>query len=124
MQKNGFLIKKINQTNTEKIILFLSPIQYSINKLLIDALRFLFLDCIILMPFSWIARVYVQETLEPVKENINTMNYFIHDAGHELKTPLAILSGNLQFMRDFKEQNMELIEENIKVIKDMNSSIE
>ncbi len=70
------------------------------------------------------AKIYVRETLDPVRKNIDTMNHFVNDAGHELKTPIAILSGNLQFMRDFKEYDQKLIEENLQVINTMNDSIE
>lgn len=86
--------------------------------------RFLLLDLLILIPFYFMARIYVRETLEPVKENLDTMTHFVHDAGHELKTPLAIISGNLQFIRDSKKSDPELIIESLSTIDGMNDSIE
>lgn len=36
------------------------------------------------------------------------MEAFIHDAGHELKTPLAIANGNLQLLSKIHKENEEL----------------
>jgi signal transduction histidine kinase len=47
------------------------------------------------------------------------MSHFIHDAGHELKTPLAIVSGNLQILRDSKVPDKDIIEESIATIHSM-----
>jgi signal transduction histidine kinase len=71
------------------------------------------MDGIILLPFFFMGRFFVRETLKPIGDNIDAMNHFIHDAGHELKTPLAIMSGNLQLLRDTKTKDMTLIEESI-----------
>jgi signal transduction histidine kinase len=51
------------------------------------------------------------------------MNHFIHDAGHELKTPLAIVSGNLQLLRDSKKVEPSLIDESISTIMSMTGSL-
>lgn len=69
-------------------------------------------------------RFFVRKTLEPVEENIEAMSHFIHDAGHELKTPLAIISGNLQIMRDTNNTNRDLIEESIYTIHAMSDSLD
>lgn len=42
------------------------------------------------------------------------MTHFVHDAGHELKTPLAIISGNLQILRDSPRPDYELVDESLK----------
>lgn len=36
------------------------------------------------------------------------MEAFIHDAGHELKTPLAIANGNLQLLSKTYQENEEI----------------
>lgn len=69
-------------------------------------------------------RNYVRKILTPVKENIDTMSHFVHDAGHELKTPIAIISGNLQIMRENPKVDYELIEESLETIHTMNESIQ
>jgi signal transduction histidine kinase len=89
-----------------------------------DIVRFIIIDIFLLFPFYFIGRYAVGRTLEPVAENIDTMSHFIHDAGHELKTPLAIVSGNLQILRDSKKPDLEIIEESISTIYSMGDSID
>lgn len=117
-------VRKVWDRTGEKILLFVAPTNYSVDGLIQDMLRFLIMDLIILIPFFFVARLYVRETLEPVRENMDTMTHFVHDAGHELKTPIAIVSGNLQFIRDTNTHNPELITESLRVIDDMNDSIQ
>ena len=89
-----------------------------------DIVRFIVIDILLLLPFYFIGRYAVGRTLEPVAENIDTMSHFIHDAGHELKTPLAIVSGNLQILRDSKKNDTEIIEESIATIYSMSDSLD
>ncbi len=51
------------------------------------------------------------------------MNHFIHDAGHELKTPIAVISGNLQVLRDIKVKDMNLILESITTLHSMSDTL-
>lgn len=69
-------------------------------------------------------RYFVRETLKPVDDNLDTMHHFIHDAGHELKTPLAIISGNLQILRDMKNPDPSLVTESIGTILSMKDSLD
>jgi len=118
------LLRKMAQTETGEVLLFLAPTNYDINGLMRDMFRFFLLDLLILMPFWWMARTYVRETLEPVRENLDTMTHFVHDAGHELKTPIAILSGYLQLMRDSKNPDPTLIEDSLRTVDGMDDSIQ
>lgn len=53
------------------------------------------------------------------------MQHFIHDAGHELKTPLAIVSGNLQIIRDTEPlKDPSLIHDSISAISLMASNLD
>ena len=97
---------------------------YPLEDLLRDILRFLILDTLIIVPFYFMGRYFVRKTLEPVAENIDTMSHFIHNAGHELKTPLAIISGNLQILRESKHEETELINESIDTIHAMSDSLD
>lgn len=108
--------------NHETLYFFSSAIDKSI--IFRDALRFLVLDLLLLIPVYLFATWYVRRVLRPVQENIDTMTHFVHDAGHELKTPLAIISGNLQIMRDSDHVEYDLIEENLATIDVMNESIQ
>jgi two-component system, OmpR family, sensor histidine kinase CiaH len=79
---------------------------------------------LLIVPFYCIGRYYVGRTLEPVADNIDTMSHFVHDAGHELKTPLAIISGNLQILRDSKVSDKNLIEGSLATIHSMADSLD
>ena len=52
------------------------------------------------------------------------MSHFVHDAGHELKTPLAIVSGNLQILRDMKGKDAELISGSISTVSALAASLD
>jgi his kinase A (phosphoacceptor) domain len=47
------------------------------------------------------------------------MKNFIHNAGHELKTPIAVIDSNIQLLRDMKTYDdsmmLELKEEVLKL---------
>jgi signal transduction histidine kinase len=68
-------------------------------------------------------RYFVRETLRPVGENMDAMSHFVHDAGHELRTPLAIVSGNLQVLRDMRGKDLELIDTSINTVNSMADSL-
>ena len=104
--------------------IFFKKSGYPIDDILRDAVRFLLINISLIIPFYFIGRYFVRRTLVPVAENIDTMSHFIHDAGHELKTPLAIISGNLQILRDSKKNDTEIIEESISTIYSMSDSLD
>lgn len=52
------------------------------------------------------------------------MDAFIHNAGHELKTPLAVMRGNLQVMQAEKNFDEDLLKKSISQIDHMNTLIE
>jgi his kinase A (phosphoacceptor) domain len=50
---------------------------------------------------------------------MSDMKNFIHNAGHELKTPIAVIDSNIQLLRDMKTYDdsmmLELKEEVLKL---------
>lgn len=118
------LRKKQLIEDKEYSVIFFKKSGYPLDDIMRDIIRFLIIDILLLLPFYFIGRYYVGRTLEPVAENIDTMSHFIHDAGHELKTPLAIVSGNLQILRDSKVADKDLIEESITTIHSMADSLD
>jgi signal transduction histidine kinase len=67
----------------------------------------------------------VKITLKPVADNIIEMDNFVHNAGHELKTPISVVSSNLQLMKQLKQaDNVEMINENIAELTHMDKLIE
>ncbi len=120
----GLLIRKVPDSNNPGYFkIYMGKRGYPLEDLLRDILRFLAMNTIIVLPFYFMARYFVRKTLEPVEENMNAMSHFIHDAGHELKTPLAIISGNLQILRDSKKPEKDLIENSIATISSMSDSL-
>jgi len=61
----------------------------------------------------------ISRNLKYVEENLKDMDDFVHNAGHELKTPLAVISSNLQLALktwDFKELSEESLNEVQKTV--------
>jgi len=118
---SGTLLLKKRQKigNEDYTVLFFKKSIYQRDGIARDILRFLVMNIFLILPFYFIGQYYVGRILRPVAENINNMSHFIHDAGHELKTPLAIISGNLQILRDSKIPNKDIIEESISTIRSM-----
>ncbi len=103
---------------------FIRKSGYPIDDILRDIFRFMMMNIFILFPFWFLGRHFVREILKPIGTNMDVMSQFIHDAGHELKTPLAIISGNLQILRDMKSKDTELIDTSISTIYSMSNSID
>lgn len=122
---DDLLLRKVSSgSGQEQFTIFFRRSWYPLEDIFRDILRFLAMDFAILIPFYFMGRYLIRETLAPVEANMNTMSHFVHDAGHELKTPLAIVSGNLQILRDSKNPEKGLIEENIATILSMSNSLD
>ena len=67
---------------------------------------------------------FVQRALKPVEENLQDMSDFIHNAGHELKTPLAVMRWNLQIMQAEGKLDEELLKKSILQVDHINLLIE
>jgi len=52
------------------------------------------------------------------------MKHFIHNAEHELKTPIAVIDSDLQLMEEMKNYDALMITEMRKEVKKLNSLIE
>lgn len=57
--------------------------------------------CIILVPVWWLCK----QALKPVEEAMEKQKQFITDAGHELKTPIAIISADAEVMELCQGEN-------------------
>jgi signal transduction histidine kinase len=122
---SGYYIQKVLHPRDASLqTLIIKSGGYDVDDIFRDILRFLALDLLILIPFWFLGRYFVREILKPVEQNMTAMSHFVHDAGHELKTPLAIISGNLQILRDTKEKDADLIDMSISTIHSMSDALD
>lgn len=124
---NFYNIEKIEGENTRRLERFRKDIKFEYNR------EDLIMDFFLTLPFIFLFWLFlffltfklVWKNLKKVEENFEEMEDFVHNAGHELKTPLAVISSNLQIaekiwrIEDFKELNRE----NLVEINKINSLI-
>lgn len=98
---------RIVQSGNDSLLIF-SRSAYDRDDLIDDILYFLLVNFIFMLPFALISSSLIRRILRPIRKNIDEMEAFIHDAGHELKTPLAIANGNLQLLQKTYQENEEI----------------
>ena len=109
---------------TYQLVLF-KELNYSFQNYASDIFKFFILISIFSVLVFVIGYYFVRISLKPVEENISEMDNFVHNAGHELKTPISVVSSNLQLMKQLKQtDNTQMIEENIAELSHMDKLIE
>lgn len=104
-------------------IIFIKRQMYSIWDYLEDLIYFNILNLLFWILFYFIWLSFVNKNLKPVEENILDMNDFIHNASHELKTPISVISSNLQLIKEIKTFEPDLILNSIDEIKRIDNLI-
>ncbi|RKW21095.1 sensor histidine kinase [Candidatus Gracilibacteria bacterium] len=98
---------------------FLKEFSYKTSSFVGDLVGFLVLDLLFSFVFYLAGYKFVNRTFKPIEENMSDMKNFIHNAGHELKTPIAVIDSNIQLLRDMKTYDdsmmLELKEEVLKL---------
>jgi two-component system OmpR family sensor kinase len=84
----------------------------------------LFLAILLSILFYYIWSKFVSKNLEPVEKTLDDMQSFIHNAWHELKTPISIVLSNLQLMREIKKYDEKMINEGINEVYKLDGLIE
>lgn len=123
-QINWFLVKKFIVLDNNWTFIILKKLDYNISNYLSDLFWYIFITLLfsILLYFIWFR--FVNKAFVPVEENIKDMKNFIHNAGHELKTPISVIDSNLQLIDDIKIYDPQMIWEMKNEVKRLNSLID
>lgn len=124
-RKWGILYQSISiDSQYGKKVVFYAKLRYDAEDLFEDSMILLVMILLFSVLVYFLGYRFVERALQPVEENIEDMKDFIHNAGHELKTPLAVMRGNLQIMQAEWKLDVQLIQQSILEVDHMNALIE
>ncbi|MCK9272701.1 HAMP domain-containing histidine kinase [Candidatus Gracilibacteria bacterium] len=115
-----FVNKKINENIS--IISFVES-RLTMADFLKELGEYLFFAILLSFLIYFISFRFVSRTLKPVEENLDDMEQFIHNAGHELKTPISVIKSSLQLAK-LKKNYKESVEESLGELDKMNNLIQ
>jgi len=123
---NKYIIEKFQIIDNWKKydLLFIKDFKYTLFDYLIDLLWFIFITLLFSVLFYYIWNKFVWKNLEPVENTLGDMESFIHNAWHELKTPISIIHSNLQLIKATKTFDEDLINEWLIEIDKLDNLIE
>lgn len=126
IQKNWYFVKKIKLVDNSVTydVLFIKNLRYSVLDYLRDLLWFVWIMSLFSILFFYVWYKFVSKNLEPVEKSLNDMQDFIHNAWHELKTPISVIHSNLQLIKETKTFDEELVLEWLNEISRLNHLIE
>ena len=101
-------------------IIFIKKLNYSYDNYLRDLMSYLIVVLLCSMWVYYIWYRFIWEALKPVEDNMRDMKYFVHNAWHELKTPISVIDSNIQLLDDIKSYDNSLTKEIREEIKRMN----
>ncbi len=107
-----------------KKVIFYTKLHYDLDDFMRDSMILLTMISLFSALFYFLGYRFVERALKPVEENLADMTDFIHNAGHELKTPLAVMRGNIQIMQAEEKIDKELMKQSLKEIDHMSKLIE
>ncbi len=105
------------------VLIFLKE-DYSFKSFKKDVLWYFVVMFVFSVVVYFMVYFMVKRWLKPVWESIDAMNTFIHNAGHELKTPLASIGSSIGLLEKTWEYDKELVLESIWELKRANKLIE
>ncbi|MGL4791804.1 MAG: sensor histidine kinase [Anaerotignaceae bacterium] len=90
---NGFKFQSVNKKNQVVLYIFLDNSQEVLSEIKISIISIVVgIICWVLM--FLLVVLLSKKAIQPIAENIEKQKQFITDAGHEIKTPLAIIQAN------------------------------
>ncbi len=125
-QDDGVIFRKSYLDDTlwwDKVIMYFKY-RSSFEDYLADVFWYFVLSFLFGLGFYYIGLLFVWKILQPVAENMDDMQNFIHNAGHELKTPIAVIDSNLQLISKSKSTDSELVSESRIEVSRLNSLVE
>lgn len=123
-QYEWFFIKKILLNNNEGTFIIIKEIRYSFLNYISDMFWFLLINLLFSLILYFIGLKFVNRAFFPVEENMKDMKDFIHNAWHELKTPISVIDSNIQLIDDMKSYDADMTKELKKEVLRLNSIIE
>lgn len=110
--------------NNMSYIYFIKKQAYDLFDLLKDLIFSFMINLIMSVWIYFIWYIFVNKNLKPVEDILNDLTDFIHNANHELKTPISIINSNLQLINATKNYEEDLINNSIDEIKRLSELIE
>ncbi len=99
------------QLTADIFIVALEEIEYPLSQFWKDILYFSLILIVVWIFLNILSYFIVSKILQPVEENMQEMEYFIDNAGHELKTPLAVIQSSGNLMKEIKQYDSQLLDE-------------
>lgn len=122
-QYKWYFVKKINLEDGSHFIVF-KKLRYDLFDYIEDITYFIFISLLFSFLVYFIGIRFVDKIFIPVENNIKDMSDFIHNAGHELKTPLSVIDSNIQLIKDMKTYDESMIDELKNEVIKLNSLID
>ena len=117
------VVSIIEYRSDNKLILF-KKIRYDFWDYLEDISYFTLIIFLFSVLFYYLWFRFVSRNLEPVEQSFADMHDFIHNAWHELKTPISVIDSNLQLIKETKKFDNELVQEWLLEVKRLDHLIE
>lgn len=105
----------------KKIIFFEERINF--DEIFWELIIYFIISALFSFLIYFIVYSFVNRVLTPVEENMKDMENFIHNAGHELKTPISVVKSSLQLAK-LKKSYEEEVDESIKELNKMDLLID
>lgn len=114
-----FLVKYL--WNNKSLLIF-SEEKLSMDEVLSELSIYFILSLVFSIFLYFIVFSFVNRVLSPVEQNLKDMEDFVHNAGHELKTPISVVKSSLQLAK-LKKSYEEEVDESIAELNKMDELI-